>query len=100
MRLILSLLATMSVWVVSGCTTAITVQTNPAGGTVYARGSGRTTFKYERKGVANKPLTYESPYSADLITVVWTNEVKSVETRVPHLFKREASVVITPAGTE
>ena len=80
--------------VAGGCSTAVTVKTDPPGATIWARGSGRNAYKWEEKGVADSPLTYKSPYSADRIVAVWDGKTKSEEIRVRHIVAREVSVEI------
>ena len=89
-----------SALLLTGCTTAVTVTSVPPGATVYARGSGRPSFKWEKKGVttAERPLVYTSAYSADKLFGVWEDGRRTPEIRIQHIFDRDVSVELVRPG--
>jgi hypothetical protein len=75
---------------VSGCTTAVNITSNPPGAHVFARGSGRAAYHWEKKGQA--PVAYKSWYSAEKARVVWDDGTKSEIVRTPMMWTRSAEI--------
>jgi hypothetical protein len=74
----------------SGCTTAVSITSNPPGAHVFARGSGRAAYHWEKKGQA--PVNYKSWYSAEKARVVWDDGTKSTIVRTPMAWHRSALI--------
>lgn len=59
----------------TGCMTPVTVMTDPPGATVYSRGSGRPSYKWEYRGsTKNGPVVFKVPYNAIKTRVCWPAE--------------------------
>lgn len=79
----------------TGCMTPVTVITDPPGATVYSRGSGRPTYKWEYRGsTKDGPLVFKVPYNAIKTRVCWPAQdgkpaVQSEEVYTKILFKED-----------
>jgi hypothetical protein len=85
----------------AGCMTPVTVMTEPAGATVYCRGSGRPSYRWEYKGstAGDQPVMFRVPYNAIKTYAVWPSEngkapVKSAEVYTKLLFSEDPVIVI------
>jgi hypothetical protein len=86
-RLILPLL--LCALLLAGCATPVTVTSNPAGASVYCRGSGRPAYRWKYRG--NTPVTFKVPYNAIQTFVQWPDrEGRRSEVRRSELLFEEA----------
>ncbi len=74
----------------SGCATQVTINSNPPGAMVYARGSGRAAYRWEMKGAA--PVTYKSWYSVEKSFVTWPDGTRSDVVRTPFGWNKAVTV--------
>lgn len=56
-----------------GCSTPVTVTTDPPGATIYCRGAGRPAYKWTYRGATTdgQPVIFKVPYNAIKTMAVW-----------------------------
>lgn len=81
----------------AGCATQVTVNSNPPGADIYARGSGRPAYRWEYQGQA--PAAFKSYYSAVKVVAKWPDGRQSDVARAKTQFKGKVSVDLEPAAT-
>lgn len=64
-----AILFLLSLVLLAGCATPVTVTSNPAGASVYCRGSGRPAYRWKYRG--STPVTFKVPYNAIQTFVQW-----------------------------
>ena len=97
------LLAVAAVFMLCGCMTPITVQTDPPGATVYCRGWGRPAYKWKSRGItaADKPVTFRVPYNTIHTVAIWPGKDGKPASRSPEvetklLFREDPVIVLKP----
>jgi len=63
MRVVVTCLSVLIGMLISGCSTYVTVSSETPGADVYARGKGRSAYRWRQVG--KTPATYNSPYTAE-----------------------------------
>ncbi len=97
------LLALAAAFVLCGCMTPITVQTDPPGATVYCRGWGRPSYKWKVRGMtaADKPVNFRVAYNTIHLLAIWPGKdgkpaFRSDEVEAKLLFREDPVITLTP----
>jgi hypothetical protein len=95
MPLMLSLLVLIGFC--AGCATQVTVNSNPPGADIYARGSGRPAYRWEYRGKA--PAEFKSYYSAVKTVAKWPDGKQSEVIRAKTGWTKSVELMLEPSAT-